>query len=222
MKLKTILFVLVFILLNAGAAWYVTSRVQMQIFLDPNALAFRVGSQMPAGATDRGTVALTQQTELPGFGRILISSADGARTFTFDKLFHGDQPASIIYTETIAGLNFNALGPGASVTEAVDLAEQFGAFLTAEGFTPNPREVEPTCLRLDRLDGQTQPQPAAIAQALTNGRCGARSGAFMAFRKLRGKSTVTALVVSDEGAVVGGDPMEAKVSLLVILSAGEI
>ncbi len=222
MNLKTILFVLVFILLNAGAGWYVTSRVQMQIFLDPNALAFRIGSQMPEGATDRGTVALTQQSQLPGFGRILISSADGARTFRFEKLFHGDKPASIVYTETVAGLNFHALGPGAGVMEAVDLAEQFGAFLTAEGFTPNPRAVEAACLRLDRMDSQTTPRPEAITQALTSGHCGARAGAFMVFRKLRGKSSVTALVVPDDGVVTAGNPMEAKVSLVLILSAGEI
>lgn len=222
-KLKTIVFLVVLVLLNAAAAWYVTTRVQMQIFLDPNALAFRVGSQMPEGATDRGTVALTQQSQLPGFGRILISSPDGLRTFRFEKLFHGDQPAKIILTETSAGLNFTALGPGAGVQEAIDLADQFGAFLTAEGFTPNPRAVEDTCLRLDRMDPAAGSRTDAINKALATGMCGVRSGAFMVFRKVRGTSTVTAMVVPDAaGAGNGSGTMaDAEVSLLVILSAGE-
>ena len=221
MKLKTVAFLLVLILLNAAAAWYVFTRVQMQIFLDPNALAFRVGSQMPEGAADRGTVALTRQSQLPGFGRILISSADGARTFRFEKVFHGDQPATILLTESSAGVTFTGLGPGAGVQEAVELAEQLGAFLTAEGFTPNPRAVEASCLRLDQLGPATASRSEAINAALASGMCGVRPGSFMVFRKARGQSNVTAMVVRDAEGAGGSTLADAEVSLVVSLTAGD-
>lgn len=221
MKPVTVGFIVALIALNAAVAWFVTTRVQMQVFLDPNALAFRVGSQMPDGAADRGTVSLTRQSQLPSFGKVLISSADGTRTFSFDRLFHGDQSTKVLITEATTGVSFAGLTPGARVQEALDTADRFSAFLTAEGFTPNPRAVEASCLRLDQLDASASPKTEAINTALATGMCGARSGSFMVFRKVRGQSSVTATVFRDpEGG--GGTTLEdAEVTLLVTVSAGE-
>jgi hypothetical protein len=221
MRLKTVVFVLVLILLNAGAAFYVMTRVQMQVFLDPNALAFRIGSQMPAGSTDRGTEVLSARSEIPGLGHILISSQDGARTFRFQKVFHGEGNTSLRLAQRGTGISFTGAGPGASLEEAVELGGQFGTFLTGEGFTPNQARVEQGCLRLDRMAPDDGPKAEAIERAVRSGGCGARPGSFIVFRADRGKTSVSAIVVPDDGRVTG-DISAAKFSLMVNMFAGEI
>jgi hypothetical protein len=219
MRLKLFVFLLIFLALNAVAAWYVLTRVQVQVFLDPTALAFRIGSQMPTGAADRGATTITPASELPNLGRVVVSNADGSRSVRFERLFHTDDNSQLLVTTTGSTLRFPAMPEGATVEQTRAKARELEAFLIAEGFQKNARRVEAGCLRLDDVPpGEAN---ARLREAMSTGACGARPGAFFLMRMERGSTSVSWSAQPADGVGTYADPGAVTVTSRVVITSGE-
>jgi hypothetical protein len=219
MRLKILVFVLIFLALNAVAAWYVLTRVQVQVFLDPAALAFRIGSQVPAGAADRGATTITPASELPNLGRVIVSNADASRSVRFDRLYHSDDNSVLLVTTTGSTLRFPAMPEGTTLAETRAKASEFEAFLIAEGFRKDPRRLEAGCLRLD--DVPAADADARLREAMSTGACGARPATFFLMRMERGSTTVSWSAQPADGAGTYPDPGAVQVSSRVVITSGD-
>lgn len=215
---KTGLFLAVLVAVNAAGAWYVLTRVQTQIFLEPTALAFRIGSQMPPGAADRGITPITPATQLPGLGRVILSSADGSRSIRFDRILHGDANTELSVTSSGAAVRFPALPEGATVTEALAKAGELEAFLTTEGFSRSLGRLEDGCVQLtDHPAGEVL---VHVRRAFATGACAARPGSLFVFRMQRGPTRISFALQPQDGAADYPETASARVTSRVVIATG--